>query len=52
MSDLKTDIEINDYINKHVNVIYKKTSNDIGMRYNEGGKEKKHTVDGKFTKVK
>ncbi len=47
----QTDLEINDFIKQNMNVLYKKTSDDIGSRNKEGGKEHKHTIDGKFTKV-
>lgn len=51
MNSTPADEEINNFIKENSNIIYKKISNDIGSRYKEGGKEHKHTIDGKFTKV-
>lgn len=42
--------EINDFIKQNAKLIYKQTSHNIGSRAEEGGKEKKNTIDGKFTK--
>lgn len=32
-------------------ILYKKTSQDVGSRVNEGTNDKKRFIDGKFTKV-
>lgn len=47
----KTDDEINQFIKENSKLLYKQTSNDVGSRVADGGKEKKFTLDGKFTKV-
>lgn len=47
---MNTNNEIEEFIRQNRNTIYKKTSDDIGSRYLEGGKEFKNTIDGKFTK--
>lgn len=45
------DKEINEFISKNSKLIYKTESKKFGERHKEGGKEKKNTLDGKFTKV-
>lgn len=45
------DDEINNFIKQNSSLIYRTTTKDIGSRAQEGGKEKKSTLDGKFTKV-
>lgn len=50
-SETSIDDEIKKYLQMNSKTIYKQTSNDIGSRVNEGGKEKKFSIDGKFTKV-
>ena len=47
---MQTQDEINDFIKQNAGLLYKNISTDIGSRVDEGGKEKKKTLDGKFTK--
>ena len=47
----KIDDEINQYIRENCKTIYKQESTDVGSRVNEQSKDKRHTNDGKFTKV-
>lgn len=51
---VKTDIdkELEQFIKENTDVLYKRQSEEFGKRVDEGNKDKKFTVDGKFTKVK
>lgn len=51
MEGKSIDDEIREYIKSNASVVYKQESREIGLRNDEGGKEKKRTLDGKFTKV-
>jgi len=43
--------ELEDFIKENSKILYKRTSDEIGKRQHEGGKQEKHVNDGKFTKV-
>ncbi len=47
----ETEKELEDFIKQNKNIIYKRTSDDIGKRQDEGGKQEKFVNDGGFTKV-
>jgi hypothetical protein len=48
----QTEKELEDFIKQNKDIIYKRTSDDIGKRQQEGGKQEKLVNDGAFTKVK
>ncbi len=41
-----------DFMQQNKNILYKRTSEDLGSRVNEGNKDKRRAIDGKFTKVR
>ena len=45
------DLQIEEFMKIHKDILYKKNSQDIGSRVNEDTKEKRKAIDGKFTKV-
>jgi hypothetical protein len=49
----KTDIdrEVEEFMKMNKDVLYKRTSEEIGKRQHEGGNQEKWTSDGSFTKV-
>jgi hypothetical protein len=50
-SNSHIDKEFEEFIKENRNILYKRTSDEIGKRQDEGGKQEKHVNDGKFTKV-
>jgi len=48
----KTDQELEEFMKMNKDIIFKRTSQDIGSRVDEGNKDKRRAIDGKFTKVK
>ena len=48
----KVDVEIEEFIKNNKNILYKKTSQQIGSRVAEGNKDERKAIDGSFTKVK
>jgi hypothetical protein len=48
----KTDQELEEFMKMNKDILYKKTSMDVGSRVSEGNKDKRKAIDGKFTKVK
>lgn len=47
---LEIDKEIEQFIKENSDVLYKRVSQEIGSRQQEGGNEPKRTSDGSFTK--
>ncbi len=47
----KTDQELEEFMKMNKDILYKKTSMDVGSRVDEGNKDKRRAIDGKFTKV-
>ncbi len=47
----QTDKELEEFMKQNKDVFFKKTSNEIGSRVNEGNKDKRKAIDGTFTKV-
>ena len=45
------DKEMEEFMKKNKDVLYKRVSEDVGSRVNEGSKDKRMAIDGKFTKV-
>ena len=45
------DQEIEEFMKMNRNILFKKTSQDIGSRVDEGNKDTRRAIDGKFTKV-
>mmetsp|Transcript_17480 Transcript_17480/g.18143 ORF Transcript_17480/g.18143 Transcript_17480/m.18143 type:complete len:85 (+) Transcript_17480:1-255(+) len=50
MEKSETEKEIEAFIKENSDMLYKQTSEDIGSRWKEAGKDKKLAKDGKFTK--
>jgi hypothetical protein len=50
----KSDIdrEIEEFMKRNKDVLYKRTSEDVGKREAEGGKQDRHVSDGSFTRVR
>ncbi len=46
-----TEKEMEEFIKLNSDILFKKTSQEVGSRVNETFKEKRKTIDGKFTKV-
>ena len=47
----KIDKEFEEFLKENRNILFKRTSDEIGKRQQEGGKQEKFVNDGKFTKV-
>jgi hypothetical protein len=47
----KNDQELEEFMKMNKDILYKKTSMDVGSRVDEGNKDKRRAIDGKFTKV-
>lgn len=45
------DKEMEEFMKQNKDVMYKRISQQIGSRVDEGNKEKRRAIDGKFTKV-
>jgi hypothetical protein len=45
------DKELEEFMKQNADVLYKKTSEEVGKRVNEGNKDTRRAIDGKFTKV-
>jgi hypothetical protein len=45
------DRELEEFMKQNKDILYKRTSEDIGKRQDEGGKQDKKVSDGAFTKV-
>jgi hypothetical protein len=45
------DRELEEFMKANKDVLYKRISSDIGSRVDEGNKDKRKAIDGKFTKV-
>ena len=45
------DKEMEEFMKQNKNVLYKRISQNIGSRVDEGSKDKRRAIDGKFTKV-
>ena len=43
--------EIEDFIKQNKDILYKRTSEAVGSRVDEGNKDQRRAIDGKFTKV-
>ena len=48
----KIDAEIEEFIKNNKEVLYKKSSEEVGSRVQEKNREKTKAIDGNFTKVK
>jgi hypothetical protein len=44
------DKELEEFMKQASDILYKRTSQEVGSRVNEGGKDPKKTSDGSFTK--
>ena len=47
----KIDQELEEFMKMNKDVLYKRISQDVGSRVDEGNKDKRRAIDGKFTKV-
>lgn len=49
---VKTDLDLQkeQFMKENADIFYKRTSQDIGSRVNEGSNEPRHVSDGSFTK--
>ena len=47
----QTDKDLEEFIKQNKDILYKKTSEEVGSRVDEGNKDKRRAIDGKFTKV-
>jgi hypothetical protein len=48
----KIDAEIEEFMRNNKEVLYKKSSQQVGSRVSEGNKDQRRSIDGAFTKVK
>jgi len=48
----KIDAEIEEFMRNNKEVLYKKSSQELGSRVSEGNKDQRKAIDGTFTKVK
>ena len=48
----RVDTEMEEFMKNNKNILFKKTSQQIGSRVDEGNKDKRKAIDGSFTKVK
>jgi hypothetical protein len=48
----ETEKQMKEFIKQNADLLYKKESQELGARVNEGNKDARRAVDGKFTKVK
>lgn len=46
-----TENKMDEFIKQNSRLLYNRESQEVGSRVNEGNKDEKKTVDGKFTKV-
>jgi len=46
------DKEIEEFMKNNKDVLFKKSSQEVGSRVEEGNKDKRRAIDGAFTKVK
>jgi hypothetical protein len=47
----KIDQELEEFMKMNKDILYKRISQDVGSRVDEGNKDKRRAIDGKFTKV-
>jgi hypothetical protein len=47
----QTEKELEEFIKQNKDILFKKTSDEVGSRVSEGNKDKRRAIDGKFTKV-
>jgi hypothetical protein len=47
----KINAEIEEFIKNNKDVLFKKSSQEVGSRVSEGNKDQRKSIDGAFTKV-